>query len=265
MLLNPRLTRINEHKRIKEELLLEAECYIVLWVTGGKGVLKIGCEEFELLANRVFYIVPGQRISFVRLPQTGYVLHFSQEFLLGSTENKGKNIVLEWLLTPQLFFDLNDIQLLDFKSLWEILERNWKQESLDFLIAKLINLIWVYPQAIQMRSRDSGSLKEEWDLMKELKRTVELNYKEHKDSGFYARELGIPLWRLNKIAKQVLGASVHDIVLTRTLLEAKRLLTTTKYSIKEINFELGFKDPSYFNKVFKRHCGITPSAYRGAG
>lgn len=262
MPLNPRLTRIQGHNRIKEALILDAECYIILWITGGKGVLKIDCEEYELITNRVFYMMPGQKVSFVKLPQTGYILHFTEEFLINSTENRGKNILLEWLFIPQVFFDPDDIQLLDFKSLWEILERNWKQESLGFLIAKLINLIWVYPQAIQMRSRDSRLLKEEWTLIKHLKRNVELYYKERKDSSFYAKELNVPLWRLNKIARQVLGSSVHDIVLARTLLEAKRLLTTTRRSIKEINFELGFKDPSYFNKVFKRLCGVSPSTYR---
>ncbi|MEH6307479.1 helix-turn-helix transcriptional regulator [Olivibacter sp. CPCC 100613] len=262
MPLNSRLTRIQGQNRIKETLVLDTEFYIVLWVTGGKGVLKVDCKEYELVTNRVFYIAPGQRASFLSPPQAGYLLHFSEDFLINSVESKGRNTLLEWLLIPQVFFDLDDIQLLDFKSFWEILERNWMQESLDFLIAKLINIIWVYPQAIHIRSKDNRSLKEDWDLMRQLKRSVELHYKEHKDSRFYAKELNVPLWRLNKIAKQVLGSSVHDVVSARTLLEAKRLLGTTRRSIKEINFELGFKDPSYFNKVFKRLAGVSPSAYR---
>src|SRR5690606_23112468 len=103
MPLNPRLTRIQGHNRIKEALILDAECYIILWITGGKGVLKIDCEEYELITNRVFYMMPGQKVSFVKLPQTGYVLHFTEEFLINSTENRGKNILLEWLFIPQVF------------------------------------------------------------------------------------------------------------------------------------------------------------------
>lgn len=43
--------------------------------------------------------------------------------------------------------------------------------------------------------------------------------------------------------------------------EAKRLLNTGKYTITEVTFEIGYKDASYFSKVFKKFCGESPKYY----
>jgi len=51
---------------------------------------------------------------------------------------------------------------------------------------------------------------------------------------------------------------LHD----RQVLEAKRLLYNTGMSVKEIAFNLGFKDSSYFIRFFKRMTSVTPLSYR---
>jgi len=46
------------------------------------------------------------------------------------------------------------------------------------------------------------------------------------------------------------------------MLEAKRLLKFTIRPAKEIAFELGFDDPAYFNRAFKKYSGLSPIAWR---
>jgi len=46
------------------------------------------------------------------------------------------------------------------------------------------------------------------------------------------------------------------------LQEAKRLLLFTTASASEICYELGFKDPAYFNRFFSRQTGLSPGDYR---
>ncbi len=52
------------------------------------------------------------------------------------------------------------------------------------------------------------------------------------------------------------------IINDRIILEAKRQLCYTDLNIKEIAFRLGFDDPSYFVKLFKRQTGILPAEFR---
>lgn len=46
------------------------------------------------------------------------------------------------------------------------------------------------------------------------------------------------------------------------MLEAKRLLAYSSLSIKEIGFELGFGEPTNFNKYFRKHTGMAPMQFK---
>ena len=48
----------------------------------------------------------------------------------------------------------------------------------------------------------------------------------------------------------------------RVILEAKRLLRFTNLMVKEIAYRMGYDDPSYFVKFFKRQTGYLPSDFR---
>jgi len=48
----------------------------------------------------------------------------------------------------------------------------------------------------------------------------------------------------------------------RIIQEARRLLTFTSMSITEIGYALGFKDPAYFSRFFRRNTGLTANQYR---
>jgi AraC family transcriptional activator of pobA len=64
--------------------------------------------------------------------------------------------------------------------------------------------------------------------------------------------------------KEQSGKSAIMHIHERIVLEAKRLVFHTNSSVKEIAFELGFEDASYFNRFFKRLTGITPVEYKNA-
>ncbi|MOA66752.1 DNA-binding transcriptional regulator AraC [compost metagenome] len=51
----------------------------------------------------------------------------------------------------------------------------------------------------------------------------------------------------------------------RLLLEARRNLIYTRMSIGQLSDSLGFTDPTYFARWFKRLSGQTPNAYRRSG
>jgi AraC-like DNA-binding protein len=53
-----------------------------------------------------------------------------------------------------------------------------------------------------------------------------------------------------------------EIIHDRLLLEAKRLLLYTEKSSKEIGWELGFEDPSQFNRFFKKQITLPPREFR---
>ena len=67
---------------------------------------------------------------------------------------------------------------------------------------------------------------------------------------------------MNRVVNEIYGKSVSDFINERVVLEAKRIIRLSPKSIKEISFELGFEDPSYFARFFRKHVGLTPVQYR---
>lgn len=45
--------------------------------------------------------------------------------------------------------------------------------------------------------------------------------------------------------------------------KAKELLKNDSMSIKEVGYSVGYSDPNYFSKVFKKYEGISPTEYKG--
>jgi len=67
---------------------------------------------------------------------------------------------------------------------------------------------------------------------------------------------------LSKLFKENQGITIMDYVTRVRIEEAKKLLANSKYSIDQVSTKLGFTDPSYFAKVFKRCEDISPREFR---
>ncbi|HSG56759.1 MAG TPA: helix-turn-helix domain-containing protein, partial [Paracoccaceae bacterium] len=83
--------------------------------------------------------------------------------------------------------------------------------------------------------------------------------------GAYARELGASVPTLARACRTILQAPPGEVVRARVLLEALRHLTFTSDSLSAISDRLGFSDPAYFARFFKRRTGRTASQFRREG
>jgi AraC family transcriptional activator of pobA len=78
----------------------------------------------------------------------------------------------------------------------------------------------------------------------------------------YAAEIGITAPHLNAICKALGGAPASRLIHERLLLAARRALAYTDRSIADVGASLGFEEPSYFTRFFKRTMHTTPKQYR---
>ena len=77
-----------------------------------------------------------------------------------------------------------------------------------------------------------------------------------------ARECCLSLKQLNRIFQIETGSSVFAYMTAERVRYAKKLLQQGERSIKEIGYLMGFESESGFVSFFKRHCGMSPGAYR---
>ncbi|MEL7006307.1 MAG: AraC family transcriptional regulator, partial [Bacteroidota bacterium] len=78
----------------------------------------------------------------------------------------------------------------------------------------------------------------------------------------YAEQLNVSPRHLSDLIKKHTGKTALHHIQERLMSEAKSILIQTNWSISEVSYQLSFKDPSHFGKLFKSYHGITPQMYR---
>src|SRR5690606_24827837 len=91
---------------------------------------------------------------------------------------------------------------------------------------------------------------------------VDKQFRGSRRIAHYAAAIGISATHLNRVCREVLGASALEIIERRVALEARRQLRFSDLSIKQIASGLGSEDPAYFTRLATRLLGMPPSAYR---
>jgi AraC family transcriptional activator of pobA len=98
--------------------------------------------------------------------------------------------------------------------------------------------------------------------LEELLSLIGAHFREHRPAGFYAARLGLSAAHLNRICRRAAGLSLQQLVAQRLVDAARRELVFTPSPVQTIAYSLGFSDPAYFNRFFRRQTGMTPGAFR---
>ena len=91
---------------------------------------------------------------------------------------------------------------------------------------------------------------------------VENNFTDHPTIQAIAEELAVSTDSLYQMVKQYSGLSPKEYVTNRLILEARRRLINGQHSsVKELSYDLGFNDPAYFSRLFKKVTGKTVAGF----
>ena len=112
-------------------------------------------------------------------------------------------------------------------------------------------------EAVNVKTNDYQSV-----LLHNFQSLIEQNFKTKKLPKEYAELLYITPNHLNALCKDVLTTSAGELIRSRIVLEAKRLLVNKEISVTEIAYLLNFQDASYFVKFFKKYTEFTPEQFR---
>lgn len=130
---------------------------------------------------------------------------------------------------------------------------------LESLLAGI--LVWIhrqgYPAGTSAPETDPGS-----QHLARYARMIETHHTRQHQVAWYAQRIGVTPAHLNAIAQALAGKSALELVHERLLLEARRELIYTTRTIGAIADSLGFADPGYFTRFFKRLAGVSPKDFR---
>lgn len=104
--------------------------------------------------------------------------------------------------------------------------------------------------------------KEEHNAVIMAKKYIQIHYKESISLEDVAEYVRLTPTYFTKMFKEHTKKTFIDYVTEYRIEKAKELLLNTKLSLKEISYEIGYKDPNYFSRVFKKWTNVSPKQYR---
>lgn len=134
----------------------------------------------------------------------------------------------------------------------------WQQRMLGAYVSLMLTyLSRLYTEQYQSIDSSADQL-----LVKRFQAKIDESFHELHEVGDYASLLHISAGHLSEVVKTQSGKPAIKHIHERLVMEARRLLFHTTNPMKEIAYDLGFSDASYFNRFFKRETGDTPAGYR---
>ena len=237
------------------------DSFVLLLLDSGRGTHRIDDADYQIKPRQVQMISPGQ------------VHHW--EF---GPDVKGKELIINRALT-ETFSSKLQFSFTKFieHAVLDLDQETYKQLNIEFLAVKtelgstaiftelanarcrliaLMITVWAKNEFGDVVNYQSNPISYKFHVL------VEKHYRTQKSVSFYANHLCITSNYLGIICRKQFHMSALEMIQERIVLEAKRLLHSSKMSIKEIAFHLGFKNLVYFSYFFKAKTTLTPSEYR---
>lgn len=99
-------------------------------------------------------------------------------------------------------------------------------------------------------------------LIKKAKIYIKTNYSKYITLEDVAIEINVSPQYLSKLFKEETGENFIDYLTSIRIKIAKELLENNCLNIKEICYSIGYNNPNYFSKIFKKTVGVTPTEYK---
>lgn len=239
-----------------------AELFQLLYVQRGQAQVEIEGVR-SVVDEAAIQVVPPLTVHGFRFSADiqGHVLTFGTALVADLEQRLGAPLSV---LTKAACYPLGKDRV-RLRNLIETLQQEYQghEPSRVTLLEALVTALMVWISRRQQlgqapRNRDERDRQ----LLGQYLRLVEAHYREHLSVEDFAARMNIQSLQLNQLCRALSGQTALQVVHQRLLLEARRNLIYTRMSIGQLSDSLGFSDPTYFARFFKRLSGQTPNGYR---
>jgi AraC family transcriptional activator of pobA len=237
------------------------------------GTFMYGKTRYDHDNGSMSFVKPRQviEISNVELEEKGFIIFIHEDYLLGHPQHDEikKYGFFEYEINEALHLSPAEEQII-----WELYEkigleyRNNQDEFSKDIILTHVDSILKYAQRFYKRqfiNRNSLS----GNMISKFHKTISEYFESGKTKlhglpsvNAIAGELNLSARYLSDLLKQETGKTALEHIHIYLIDEAKNLLLSSDKTIAETAYQLGFENPPYFSRLFKKEVGVTPNEFR---
>lgn len=246
-----------------------SEHFKIFWIEEGFGKYQIDFQSFSIDKAGLFFLSPGQVLSVeTEKVKSGYQISFDKEFYC--VETHGKEIACNGVLFNNVYrvgaIPLSNEDAPNFRHLVQNMIQEMEKpgpahrEMLETYLRMF--LIQALRKRDEINPTTASANEETIQLVADFIALVNKHFRTIHAVSDYAEKLFVSPKSLAKRLKTLNHKTPTELIRDRIVLQAKRELRYTRKTVKEIAFDLGFEDPAYFTRLFKKAENLSPQAYR---
>lgn len=245
--------------------------YSLIWIRNGRGSAKADFSEHDFTQNTLFAFSPYQPFMFQKDEELqGVVINFHPDFFCihkHQQEVACNGVLFNNIYNPP-FVSVDETANSTFKMLLEQITSEMQNPALAQyeLLVSYLKIFLITASRLKTAQQTETQINPEENkepfILQNLKNYIETHFKTKHSASDYADLLNISAKALAKLTKTHFNKTLTDLISERIIIEAKRELYLTNKAVKEIAYELGYKDEYYFSRFFKNNADISPQAYR---
>ncbi|MEH6407711.1 MAG: helix-turn-helix domain-containing protein [Leeuwenhoekiella sp.] len=238
------------------------EFFEIVWLNKEEALHKPQ-HNFQTLRGDWIYLIPPYRVHQLnKAGKRGVLISFKQEML----EDDMKEFLLDVFKMFNIQGEFSCLQVNDknekaLQTIYGLMNEEYNQKQANLIMIKALLKVFLL-QLIQLKEQHFTLQDINEKRIYEFMMLIELNFYDERKAKFYADKLGLSTKRLNQILKEKLDKTAVQLIHERVVLEAKRQIIHSENTIKEIAYNLQFKDPSYFSRFFKLNTSQTPQDFQ---
>ncbi|WP_028376166.1 helix-turn-helix domain-containing protein [Leeuwenhoekiella sp. MAR_2009_132] len=238
------------------------EFFEIVWLNNEEA-LHEPQHDFQTLRGDWIYLIPPYRVHQLnKAGKKGVLISFKQELL----EDDLKEFLLDVFRMFNIQGEFSCLQVTDesekgLLAIYNLMNEEYSQDEVNLIMIKALLKVFLL-KLIQLKEQHFTLQDINEKRIYEFMMLIELNFFEERKAAFYANKLDMSTKRLNQILKEKLDKTAVQLIHDRVILEAKRQIIHSENTIKEIAYNLQFKDPSYFSRFFKLHTNQSPNEFQ---
>ena len=232
----------------------------LIYITEGEGQHYIDHQFHQVRAGTLLTLGKNQIHAFAKNRTVdGFVMPFNCTFLAESSHDPYFDSIIAALVQVNCIHNITD----DIDALFRVMVQEFYSDSefraeiirsllRSVLLKTIVPIYKANAKQVQLGASD----------FYRLKHYIDEHFRQRPSVAEIAVAMGKSVKQLDKLAKDNAGISAKELLDERVLIEAKRQLAFSQYSIADIAEQLGFNEATNMTKFFKRHTDVSPKDFR---
>ncbi|UKJ09288.1 AraC family transcriptional regulator [Solitalea lacus] len=243
------------HYRIREN---GCDDYILIYCLNGKGYYKSAQGTFTITPNQFILISPKEFHCYqsdIETPWTIYWVHFTGKNVEGLINNLN---LKRFFIPTDLPYNEQIVEL--WQEMFSSIQEGFSLENLNYANLCLCRFItfFLFPEKTNKKVKESSTV----DHLNLSIAFMHENIDKRLSAEEIAHEFNFSTSHYSALFKRKTGLSPIEYFIRIKIRYACQLLTQSNLIIKEVGQKIGYDDPYYFSRIFKKVMSCSPMEYK---